>query len=79
VRQFHPATNKNVFFVKYPIYVGANRGRGQVYPTGDKTNNNLFNAVASGKFRKLKLLIKTMKLLLLQLVEKQKYKQYQKN
>jgi apocytochrome f len=22
-----PATNKNVFFVKYPIYVGANRGR----------------------------------------------------
>jgi hypothetical protein len=32
-----------------------------------------------GKFRKLKLLIKTMKLLLLQLVEKQKYKQYQKN
>jgi apocytochrome f len=31
-----PATNKNVFFVKYPIYVGANRGR-SVYPTGDKT------------------------------------------
>jgi apocytochrome f len=49
-----PATNKNVFFVKYPIYVGANRGRGQVYPTGDKTNNNLFNAVASGKIQEIK-------------------------
>ena len=35
-----PATNKNVNYLKYPIYVGANRGRGQVNPTGDKTNNN---------------------------------------
>jgi len=35
-----PETNKNVNFLKYPIYVGANRGRGQVNPTGDKTNNN---------------------------------------
>jgi len=35
-----PATNKNVNFLKYPIYVGANRGRGQVNPTGDKSNNN---------------------------------------
>jgi len=31
-----PAKDKNAFFVKYPIYVGANRGRGQVYPTGEK-------------------------------------------
>ena len=49
-----PETNKNVFYVKYPIYVGANRGRGQVYPTGEKTNNNLFNAVASGKIQEIK-------------------------
>merc|ERR1711904_254969 len=35
-----PATNKDVNFLKYPIYVGANRGRGQVNPTGDKSNNN---------------------------------------
>jgi len=35
-----PETNKNVNFLEYPIYVGANRGRGQVNPTGDKTNNN---------------------------------------
>jgi len=31
-----PATNKEVNFIKYPIYVGANRGRGQVNPTGEK-------------------------------------------
>jgi len=31
-----PETNKNVFYIKYPIYVGANRGRGQLYPTGEK-------------------------------------------
>jgi apocytochrome f len=35
-----PATNSNVNFLKYPIYVGANRGRGQVLPTGQKSNNN---------------------------------------
>jgi apocytochrome f len=45
----NPETNKNIYFVKYPIYAGGNRGRGQVYPTGEKTNNNIFLATASGK------------------------------
>jgi len=49
-----PAKDKNVFFVKYPIYAGGNRGRGQVYPTGEKTNNNLFTAGASGKVQEIK-------------------------
>jgi apocytochrome f len=49
-----PAKDKNVFFVKYPIYIGANRGRGQVYPTGEKTNNNVFNAIAAGKIQDIK-------------------------
>ena len=49
-----PKTNKNVFFVKYPLYVGANRGRGQVYPTGEKTNNNLFAATSAGKIQEIK-------------------------
>ena len=40
--------------MKYPIYVGANRGRGQVYPTGEKTNNNIFTAAASGKIQEIK-------------------------
>jgi apocytochrome f len=49
-----PNTNKNVFFVKYPIYIGANRGRGQVYPTGEKTNNNSFASLFSGKIQEIK-------------------------
>jgi apocytochrome f len=49
-----PAQNKKVFYVKYPIYIGANRGRGQVYPAGDKTNNNVFNAIISGKIQEIK-------------------------
>ena len=49
-----PAKDKNVFFVKYPIYVGGNRGRGQVYPTGEKTNNNLFASTFSGKIQEIK-------------------------
>ena len=44
-----PATNKEVNFLKYPIYVGANRGRGQVNPTGEKTNNNIILASVSGQ------------------------------
>ena len=44
-----PATNKDVNFLKYPIYVGANRGRGQVNPTGDKTNNNTILSPAGGQ------------------------------
>ncbi len=44
----NPENNKNVFYVKYPIYVGANRGRGQIYPTGEKTNNNLILSLYEG-------------------------------
>ena len=54
MRQSHPSKDKNVYFVKYPIYVGANRGRGQVYPTGEKTNNNLFTSIAAGKIEEIK-------------------------
>ncbi|NER50958.1 MAG: apocytochrome f [Symploca sp. SIO1A3] len=45
----NPKTDKGIHFGKYPIHVGANRGRGQVYPTGDQTNNNIFKASASGQ------------------------------
>ncbi|KAL5646871.1 hypothetical protein ACJX0J_000017 [Zea mays] len=31
-----PATKKDVHFLKYPIYVGGNRGRGQIYPDGSR-------------------------------------------
>nr|YP_010991271.1 cytochrome f [Psittacanthus schiedeanus]WOX61544.1 cytochrome f [Psittacanthus schiedeanus] len=43
-----PATNKDVHFLKYPIYVGGNRGRGQIYPDGSKSNNTIYNATAAG-------------------------------
>jgi apocytochrome f len=44
-----PETDSTVNFIKYPIYVGANRGRGQVNPTGDKTNNNAVISQFSGQ------------------------------
>jgi apocytochrome f len=44
-----PAKNKNVSYLKYPIYLGANRGRGQVYPDGSKSNNTVYSAPAAGK------------------------------
>ncbi|CCP38160.1 cytochrome f (plastid) [Chondrus crispus] len=43
-----PSTNKKVHFLKYPIYVGGNRGRGQLYPTGDKSNNNTITSLFNG-------------------------------
>jgi apocytochrome f len=49
-----PAKDKTVYFAKYSIFVGANRGRGQLYPTGEKTNNNVFNSIASGKIKEIK-------------------------
>ena len=45
----NPETDKRVHFFKYPLYVGGNRGRGQVYPDGQKTNNNQYLSSASGK------------------------------
>jgi apocytochrome f len=44
-----PAQNKDVHFLNYPIYVGANRGRGQVYPSGEKSNNTTFISTVSGQ------------------------------
>jgi apocytochrome f len=44
-----PAQNKDVHFLNYPIFVGANRGRGQVYPSGEKSNNTIFTSTASGQ------------------------------
>ena len=53
-----PSNNKNIHFLKYPIYVGGNRGRGQIYPTGDKSNNNAIIASHTGKIKTIELLDK---------------------
>jgi apocytochrome f len=44
-----PATDSNIHFGKYSIHVGGNRGRGQVYPTGEKSNNTVFTAPGAGR------------------------------
>jgi len=49
----NPADNKNVHFIKYPIYVGANRGRGQINPTGDKSNNTLYSSPVEGQIKNI--------------------------
>jgi apocytochrome f len=43
-----PGTDSNIHFGKYQLHVGGNRGRGQVYPTGEKSNNTVYNAPAAG-------------------------------
>ncbi len=49
----NPATDKNIHFGKYAVHVGGNRGRGQIYPTGLKSNNAVYNASAAGTITKI--------------------------
>jgi apocytochrome f len=49
----NPAENRDVHFIKYPIYVGANRGRGQVQPTGEKSNNTIYTSPVAGQVAKI--------------------------
>lgn len=51
-----PSKDKTVHFLKYPIYAGGNRGRGQVYPSGDKTNNNPIISPTTGQISSIELL-----------------------
>lgn len=48
-----PRSDKSVQFGKYSVHLGANRGRGQVYPTGEKSNNNQYTAPAAGTISKI--------------------------
>jgi apocytochrome f len=43
-----PAADSSIHFGKYQLHVGGNRGRGQVYPTGEKSNNSVYTASAAG-------------------------------
>lgn len=43
-----PKTDSSLRFGKYAVHVGGNRGRGQVYPNGEKSNNAVYNASAAG-------------------------------
>jgi len=44
-----PTKNKSISYLKYPIYLGGNRGRGQIYPDGSKSNNTIYTASAAGQ------------------------------
>ena len=43
-----PSQDKNINFGKYSVHLGANRGRGQLYPTGEPSNNSVFKASVAG-------------------------------
>merc|ERR1712060_932186 len=45
----NPNQDKDVHYLNYPIYVGGNRGRGQVYPSGEKSNNTIVTSTFKGK------------------------------
>lgn len=48
-----PEKNSDIKYLTYPIYAGGNRGRGQVYPTGEKSNVNVFGATQSGQISEI--------------------------
>lgn len=43
-----PAQDRNIKFGKYAVHAGGNRGRGQVYPTGQNTNNVAIKSSVAG-------------------------------
>jgi apocytochrome f len=49
-----PEKDSNVKYLTYPVYAGGNRGRGQVYPTGEKSNVNVFGANQAGQIAEIK-------------------------
>lgn len=75
IRSPNPETNKKVHFLNYPIYVGGNRGRGQIYPTGEKSNNNPINATATGQISKISQTEKNEKLINILTTENTEVKQ----
>jgi apocytochrome f len=48
-----PEKNSEVKYLTYPFYAGGNRGRGQVYPAGDKSNVNVFGASQAGQITEI--------------------------
>ena len=48
-----PEKNSEIKYLTYPFYAGGNRGRGQVYPTGEKSNVNVFGAIQAGQIKEI--------------------------
>jgi len=49
-----PAKDPEIKYLTYPLYAGGNRGRCQVYPTGEKSNVNIYTAPQSGQISSIK-------------------------
>ena len=48
-----PEKDSNIKYLAYPLFAGGNRGRGQVYPTGEKSNVNVFGASQTGQITEI--------------------------
>ena len=48
-----PEKDPDVKYLAYPLIAGGNRGRGQVYPTGEKSNVNVFGASQAGQITEI--------------------------
>ena len=46
-------TEKKISYLKYPVYLGGNRGRGQVYPDGSKSNNTIYTSSTTGVVKEI--------------------------
>ena len=53
-----PEKDSDIKYLTYPFYAGGNRGRGQVYPTGEKSNVNVFAATQAGQISEITVLEK---------------------
>jgi apocytochrome f len=69
-----PEKNSEIKYLTYPFYAGGNRGRGQVYPTGEKSNVNILERVRLVKLLKLRLLKKGNQQLQLLIQKGQKHR-----
>jgi apocytochrome f len=48
-----PATDKEAHLLKYPIYLGGNRGRGKIYPDRSKRNNTVYSTSPTRRVSKI--------------------------
>ena len=48
-----PEKSSDIKYLTYPLYAGGNRGRGQIYPTGEKSNVNVFGATQAGQITEI--------------------------
>jgi apocytochrome f len=48
-----PEKDSDIKYLAYPFYAGGNRGRGQLYPTGEKSNVNVFGATQAGQITEI--------------------------